>query len=110
MREFLLKHIQSMHFIINNRTKERLFVLDYIRTDESAKGKHLVRSFFFKKNSIASSTGLIKVGRLVLSSEDNETIFNSLKQAMIALAKKKMAAKQQQQQDLQQLQAQLTKK
>jgi len=59
---------------------------------------------------MASSTGLIKVGRLVLSSEDNETIFNSLKQAMIALAKKKMAAKQQQQQDLQQLQAQLTKK
>jgi len=49
MREFLLKHIQSMHFIINNRTKERLFVLDYIRTDESAKGKHLVRSVFSKK-------------------------------------------------------------
>jgi len=71
LREFPLKYIQSMHFIINNKTKERLFVLDYIRTDDVARGRHLV-------------------GRLVLSSEDNEVIFNELKAAMIALAKKKI--------------------
>ena len=59
-----------MHFIVDSSTNERLFALDYIRSDIAAHGRFLV-------------------SRLVLASDDNEKIFSSLKSAILELSQQK---------------------
>ena len=69
----------SLHFVVNNKSKERLFVVDYARIH---KDKVPGAAHANAKVGEADSNKLV-ISRLVMSSQKNMELFEALKKALL---------------------------
>jgi len=69
----------SLHFVVNNKSKERLFVVDYARIH---KDKVPGAAHANSKVGEADSHKLV-ISRLVMSSQKNMELFEALKKALL---------------------------